>query len=144
VLRKTLLLVAILVAIPFTLAACGDDDEETTAAESETTTQETTTEAAAGGGGGGGETIAVSETEFALDPQDETVAAGPVSIDVTNDGQTVHNLEVEGNGVEEITSDLSPGDSETLELDLQPGTYTWYCAIGDHAAQGMEGRLTVE
>jgi plastocyanin len=150
VIRKSLVLAAVLLAIPFAIAACGDDDdEETTPAASETTAEETTTEATTaedGGGGdtGGGETISVSETEFALDPPDGNAAAGPVTIEVTNDGQTVHNLEVEGNGIAEITSDLQPGDSDTLELELDPGTYRWYCAIGDHAAQGMDGELTVE
>jgi plastocyanin len=147
VIRKSLILVAVLLAIPLTFVACGDDDDDTAATE--TTTEDTTTEAAtteegAGGGGGGGETISISETEFALDPSEATVAAGPVSIDVSNDGQFVHNLEVEGDGIEEITSDLQPGDAETLELDLPAGTYEMYCAIGDHQEQGMEGELTVE
>jgi plastocyanin len=144
VIRKYLVLVAVLLTIPFTVAACGGDDDEETTAARETTTEETPTDEAAGGGGGGGETISISETEFALDPSDPTVAAGPVSIDVSNDGGTVHNLEVEGDGIEEITSDLQPGDAETLELDLPAGTYEMYCAIGDHREQGMEGELTVE
>ena len=33
--------------------------------------------------------------------------AGSVTFDVTNDGATVHNLEIEGNGVEEVTDDLA-------------------------------------
>jgi len=146
VVRKSLALLAIM--IPLALAACGDDDDEdTTGAATETTTEETTTDedATAGdGGGGGGESITISETEFALDPANPTVAAGEVTITASNDGATVHNLEVEGNGVEEITDDLDPGQSGELKLDLEPGTYEIYCAIGTHAAQGMEGTLTVE
>jgi len=141
--RKSLALIAIV--IPLALAACGDDDDEetTSAATSETTTEETTTDDAAQTGGGG-EELTISETEFALDPADPTVAAGEVTITATNDGATVHNLEVEGNGVEEITDDLDPGQSGELKLDLDPGEYEMYCAIGTHAAQGMEGTLTVE
>jgi plastocyanin len=145
--RKSLAMIA--VVIPLALAACGDDDDDdtTAAATAETTTEETTTTddtAAAGGGGGGGEELTISETEFALDPANPTVAAGKVTITAVNDGATVHNLEVEGNGVEEITDDLNPGDSGELTLDLEPGEYEIYCAIGSHAAQGMEGTLTVE
>ena len=144
--RKSLALIAIV--IPLALAACGDDDDDdTSAATTETTTEETTTTdetAGAGGGGGGGEELTISETEFALDPANPTVPAGEVSITAVNDGATVHNLEVEGNGVEEITDDLDPGQSGTLTLDLQPGEYELYCAIGTHADQGMEGTLTVE
>jgi plastocyanin len=140
--RKSLALIAIV--IPLALAACGDDDDDdTSAAPAETTTEETTTDETAGAGGGG-EELTVSETEFALDPANPTVAAGEVTITAVNDGATVHNLEVEGNGVEEITDDLDPGQSGELMLDLQPGEYELYCAIGDHAAQGMEGTLTVE
>jgi plastocyanin len=141
--RKSLALIAIV--IPLALAACGDDDDEetTSAATTETTTEETTTDDAAQTGGGG-EELTISETEFALDPADPTVAAGEVTITATNDGATLHNLEVEGNGVEEITDDLDPGQSGELKLDLEPGEYEMYCAIGTHAAQGMEGTLTVE
>jgi plastocyanin len=135
----------IAIMIPLALAACGDDDDDDTAAAPETTTaEETTTDDTAGTGGGGGESLTISETEYALDPADPTVAAGEVTITAVNDGATVHNLEVEGNGVEEITDDLNPGDSGELTLDLEPGEYEIYCAIGSHAAQGMEGTLTVE
>ncbi len=135
--RRTLILIAVAVAVPFGLVACGDDDEESsdTTAASETTTDS---------GGGGGESVEISETEFALDPADSTVAAGAVTLIATNDGSIDHDLEVEGNGVEEVTDTLAPGDSGELALDLQAGTYELYCSIGDHRAQGMEGELTVE
>jgi plastocyanin len=143
--RKSLALIAIVIPLALALAACGDDDDEepTSAATRETTKEETTTDDAAQTGGGG-EELTISETEFALDPADPTVAAGEVTITATNDGATVHNLEVEGDGVEEITDDLDPGQSGELKLDLEPGEYEMYCAIGTHAAQGMEGTLTVE
>jgi plastocyanin len=138
--RKLLVLIAVLV--PLTLAACGDDDDETTAAETttaeETTAEETTTPS------GGGETVAISETDFALDPSEATVAAGPVTFDVINDGQTLHNLEVEGNGVEEVSEDIDPGQSTQLAVDLTAGEYVMYCAIGNHRELGMEGTVTVE
>ena len=68
-----------------------------------------------------------------------------MTFDVTNDGQTVHNLEVEGNGVEEVTDDLEPGASGTARPSTcSAGTYEMYCAIGDHTDLGMEGELTVE
>jgi plastocyanin len=155
VLRKTLALLAVAIPLaifPLALAACGDDDDDddTTAAapatttEAETTTEDTTTEAQ-GGGGGGGETVDVSLTDFAIDPPNPSVAAGTVTFAVSNDGQAPHNLEVEGGGVEEaLPTDLSAGDSGELTVDLQPGTYEWYCPVGNHAAMGMEGELTVE
>jgi plastocyanin len=154
VVRRFLTVLAVTVPLavfPLALAACGDDDDddgETTAVAPETTTEETTTEEAAGGGGGGGgggETVDVSLTDFAIDPPNPTVAAGTVTFAVSNDGNAPHNLEVEGNGVEEeLPADLSGGESGELTVDLQPGTYEWYCPVGNHAAMGMEGELTVE
>lgn len=135
--RKLMVLIA--VAVPLALAACGDDDEETTSAA----TTETTTESS-GSASGGGETVDISETEFALDPSEVTVAAGEVTFALINDGNTSHNLEVEGNGIEELSDTIEPGASTDLAVSLDPGTYEMYCAIGDHREQGMEGEVTVE
>ena len=136
-------LIALAIAIPLAISACGgdDDDETTSAATTETAAEETT---ASGGGGGAGGTVEISETEFKLDPSDATASAGTVTFNVSNDGEIVHNLEVEGNGVEEVSDDFQPGQSGKLTVDLEPGTYELYCAIDDHAEQGMEGTLTVE
>jgi uncharacterized cupredoxin-like copper-binding protein len=135
VLRKSLALFAIV--IPFVFAACGSDDDSSTSASSDTGSSTTVST-------GGGDTIDVSETEFKIDPSDPTAKTGTVSFNVTNDGQTVHNLEVEGNGVEESTDDLQPGDQGVLSVDLKPGTYEIYCSIDSHREQGMEGELTVQ
>ena len=137
--RKTLLV--FLVSIPLAFAACGDDDESdstSTSADTSTETTDTSTSSSSGSA------ISISETEFALDPSDPTAEAGEVTIEAVNDGSTVHNLEIEGNGVEEVTDDLDPGSSGELTVDLDAGTYEIYCAIGEHRAQGMEGELTVE
>ena len=137
--RKLLVLTALLIAIPLTFAACGgDDDEATTAAAGDTTTESSTTTTASG------ETVAITEADFSIDPSDPSTKAGTVTFDVTNDGQTVHNLEVEGNGVEEVTDDIEPGGTAQLAVDLQPGTYEMYCAIGNHRELGMDGTVTVE
>jgi plastocyanin len=142
--RKLILLTAIIV--PLTFAACGDDEDEgetaasgdTTAAE-ETTAEDTTT----GGASDGGETVAISETDFAIDPADVETAPGSVTFDITNDGQTVHNLEVEGSGVEEVSDDIGPGESTQLTVDLGAGEYEMYCAIGNHRDLGMDGTINV-
>jgi uncharacterized cupredoxin-like copper-binding protein len=134
--RLTVLLAAgALFAIP--LAGCGDDDDD---GETEAATEATSVPAA-----GGGEAVSISETDFALDPSDPTVKAGTVTFDVTNDGQTTHNLEIEGpNGEAELEQDLSPGQSGQLTVDLsKPGKYEMYCPVDDHKGMGMEGEITV-
>lgn len=131
----------VVVAGALALVGCGDDGGDSTASSTAATT-----ETSAGGGGGGGTTVPVSETDFAITPPNPTVAAGTVTFEVSNDGQTTHNLEVEGpNGEASLDQDLAPGDSGTLEVDLsKPGTYEWYCPVDGHRDQGMEGEITVE
>ncbi len=137
-----LLAAIVVIAIPFAFAACGDDEETTSppAAAETTTAPEETTAAPTGGG----ETVDISETEYKIDPADPSVKAGSVTFNVTNDGSTVHDLEIEGDGVEEVTDTIQPGDSDELTVDLKPGTYEMYCTIDGHADLGMEGEVTVQ
>jgi plastocyanin len=131
-------------ALALVAAGCGDDDDDDTTA-AVTTTPTTTGATGATGEDGGGNTADISETDFALDPDKVTVKEGEVTFNVTNDGQAPHNLEIEGNGVEEtLPQDLGPGDSGSLKLELAAGEYRMYCPVGDHAEQGMEGTVTVE
>ena len=67
-----------------------------------------------------------------------------VTFKVTNNGQIDHSLEVEGQGVEEETETIEPGETAELTVDLsKEGSYEIYCPIDDHRDQGMEGTLTV-
>ena len=138
----------VLLIVAFGLAACGDDNTDTSTAastESTSSTAESTTESTTASGGGGGAKVDISETEFKLDPSDANVKAGTVTFNVSNDGTQVHNLEIEGNGIEEqSTEDLQAGSSGQLTVDLQPGTYEMYCSIDGHRDLGMEGEITVK
>jgi uncharacterized cupredoxin-like copper-binding protein len=88
--------------------------------------------------------VDVSLTEFAIDLE-TTLEAGPVVFDVANDGTIRHNFAIEGEGVDvSLAENLQPGESDALEVDLEPGTYTVYCPVGRHREQGMEVELTVE
>ena len=141
---RKLLVALCVIAIPFVLAACGDDDDTTSAAAPETTAAESTTAESTTTAASGGETVDIAETEYKLDPSDATVKAGSVTFNVSNDGSTVHNLEIEGNGVEEETEDLQPGASGELTVDLKPGSYEMYCSIDGHEDLGMKGEVTVQ
>jgi uncharacterized cupredoxin-like copper-binding protein len=144
VIRKHPALVAVVIAAlcaSFALAACGDDDDDDTTAASESTAETTSTEDQAASGGG--ETIAISESDYKLDPSEVDAKSGTVTFDLTNDGQTEHSLEIEGNGVEEESDTMAAGDSTSFSVDLEPGTYEIYCPIDGHKDLGMEGELTV-
>jgi plastocyanin len=109
----------------------------------------------AGCGGGGNneseqsgavvQTVQISEKEYSLTPSTVNVSKpGTVEFQVTNDGQITHALEIEGNGVEEETEDIEPGESATLRVDLsKEGSYEMYCPIDGHKDQGMKGTVTV-
>lgn len=93
---------------------------------------------------GGGEVVQVSLVDGSIDMPD-TLPAGPVAFEVTNNGTMEHNFEIEGQGIEEVFDEnLAPGDAQTMEVDLAAGEYHVYCPVADHAAQGMELTLTVE
>ncbi|MEZ4733947.1 MAG: cupredoxin domain-containing protein [Caldilineaceae bacterium] len=73
-----------------------------------------------------------------------TLPAGPTEFIVTNTGDGPHNFEIEGQGIEEaFAENLQPGETMTMQVDLQPGEYTIYCPVGNHRSQGMEMTLTV-
>ncbi len=82
-------------------------------------------------------------TDFAIDPRNAKEKAGLVTFRVVNEGSAPHALAIEGDGVEVETETLGAGAKATLEADLQAGEYDWYCPVGDHAEQGMKGKLTV-
>jgi uncharacterized cupredoxin-like copper-binding protein len=150
----------VLAAVPIAAAGCGssDDNSSSTSASSGAsgTSGATGVSGASGASGAGGAaanvpvsgpggSLKVGESEFKLTPADATTKHGAVKIDVTNDGQVTHSLNVDGpNGDIELGKDLSPGQSGTFTANLPPGTYTWYCPIDGHRAQGMEGKITVQ
>jgi uncharacterized cupredoxin-like copper-binding protein len=122
---------ALAVLATLALAACGSSSNSS---ESGTTAPAS-----------GGQTISIGESEFKLDPSSvEVDRGGTVTLKVTNNGQVDHALEVEGQGVEEETETIEPGETAELTVDLsKEGSYEIYCPVDDHRDKGMEGMLTV-
>ena len=139
--RRLLLLLFTTLALVVAVAACGGDDDDEGAEEppAEETTGDT-------GGGESAATIMLAADpngDLAFDQTELTATAGEVTIEFMNDSGIPHNVEVEGNGVEEVSDTISEG-STTLTLNLEPGEYEFYCAVPGHREGGMEGTLTVE
>jgi uncharacterized cupredoxin-like copper-binding protein len=90
-------------------------------------------------------TVRVSEKEYSLTPSTLTVSTpGTYAIHVTNKGTITHAFEIEGNGVEQETSDIQAGSSATLNVTFtKNGSYEIYCPIDGHKDEGMKGTLTV-
>jgi uncharacterized cupredoxin-like copper-binding protein len=110
--------------------------------------------------------IGVKLEDFQLTTSAVTVAAGPVTFDVTNNGPSTHEFNVDrtdlaadklpinstGLQVQEDSPQLnrlgsveSAGLSTThhLTLDLAPGTYVVYCNLEGHYLSGMHVQITV-
>lgn len=131
------LVLAIAVALPF--AGCGSDDSDSA------TSNETQAATQAGGSGNGGtlQLAADPNGAIAFDKASLSTTAGRTTIAFTNESQVPHAVEVEGNGLEEETETIQGGETE-LTVDLKPGTYEFYCPVGNHKEEGMEGELIVK
>lgn len=84
----------------------------------------------------GAEVIA---TNFAFDPTELTIAQGE-SVEIANEGKTLHNFTVDGEGI--TSGNVQSGQSATANTSsLEAGTYDFYCSL--HRA-AMQGTLEVE
>jgi plastocyanin len=150
--RTRWMLVVGLVVAALTLAACGGGDDESSSGASEATATETAaptetaTEDSGGASAGGGETLqlaAPADGSIKFDKTELDAKAGNVTIEFDNPSSVPHAVNVEGNGIEEKSTDTITKSKASVTLDLKPGTYEFYCPVGNHRAQGMEGKITV-
>jgi plastocyanin len=122
------------------LAGCGSDDNSDSGGGSTSTPA-----SGSSGGGGGGSSVSLSAPQDGskkFDQATATAKAGTVTIKFSNPSSVPHAVEIEGNGVEKAGDVVTSGDS-TFGVDLKPGEYTYYCPVGSHRDEGMEGKLTV-
>jgi uncharacterized cupredoxin-like copper-binding protein len=157
--------ISMVVGLTLMAAACGDDDEGGATAATGGATGET----------GGGTTVDVTVQEFAVLPAQDSAPAGDVTFNVTNTGpEDTHEFVVfktdlepdalptapdgsvdeEGEGVELIDEieDIAVGDTPTLTVSLDAGSYVFICNIVEeeedetivHYQQGMRTGFTVE
>ena len=136
--KASVLLVALALAV-FGLAACGDDDDDTTTDEA--TVEETT----AADGGATIDLSAPADGSLAFDQTELTTEAGTVTVSFDNPASLSHDVVIEDEAGEEIgATDLIAESTASTTVDLQPGTYTYYCSVPGHREGGMEGTLTVK
>lgn len=131
------------VAIGMALAGCGGGSKSTSTPSA--STPSATSPSAA--------TPAASSLSLAADPNgglkfDKTALAakaGSVTIAFANSSPVPHNVTISrGSGGPQIgATPTFGGGSKTLTVNLQPGTYTFFCSVPGHAAAGMTGTLTV-
>ena len=91
-----------------------------------------------------GKQVDVTETEFAITLPQTTFKPGTYTFVIKDAGHATHALEVDGPGVKDRSSaPVSGGQSTQLTVTLQKGSYRIYCPIANHAALGMDTRITV-
>jgi uncharacterized cupredoxin-like copper-binding protein len=112
--------------------------------------------------------VAVSLDQWSITPQTSTVAAGPVTFDVSNDGSITHefvvmrtdtpaadfhigsfegekprvNEDTVGTNVGE-TGDMEAATTKSVTIDLKPGHYVFMCNLPAHYGLGMHTDFTV-
>jgi hypothetical protein len=87
--------------------------------------------------------VEVKLTEFSVE-MPKTVPPGPLTFSVTNAGTMEHNFEIEGEGIEKkFDTNLKPGETRSLPVDLPAGTYRVYCPVKDHREHGLQLELKV-
>lgn len=74
----------------------------------------------------------------------DTAPAGNLAIEIINEGAIVHNVVFEGVRDDEVIAEAEGGESAVGEVELEAGSYTYYCSIPGHREAGMEGELAVE
>ncbi|OGO52629.1 MAG: hypothetical protein A2148_06950 [Chloroflexi bacterium RBG_16_68_14] len=115
--------------------------------------------------GGTETTLDVELTEFVVDLALDTVNAGTVTFNVTNNGTIPHNFKViktdlaedalpviedefivdeEQVDVVASSADLEVGQAEELTVELEAGSYVLICNIATHYEAGTRTAFTVE
>jgi uncharacterized cupredoxin-like copper-binding protein len=84
-------------------------------------------------------------SEFKFTPGTLDVKAGKVTFQLDNGGTVGHDMVIsDSTGKVLAKSDLvQPGNTTELTVSSLPaGSYTFYCDVPGHRAQGMQGTLT--
>jgi plastocyanin len=159
VVRRTTLAAALVVALVGAACSNGYSNGAAAGGGASTPSHATTTPSSSSGGGygghgtygggygngGGGEdrgggmaAATVTQANYRFTPSKFTVASGD-TLKVTNSTpSTAHTFTIDG---QDVDVNVDPSSSQDVTLDLQPGTYDFYCRY--HRSQGMTGTLTV-
>ena len=77
-----------------------------------------------------GQTMFVMLEDGRIATRTESLAFGPTVISVSNGGDQIHSLKIEGPGVnKELEGTLARGQDQAMSTILQPGTYTLSCPL---------------
>ena len=146
-----------LVLASLALVACGGGSSTTTettaeegAAGGQSTSEGEKSEGgtAAGGSAAGGSVVKLETPgggELAYTSTSATAEAGKDTIEFNNVQPLAHDVAIEDSSGEVVgKTELVTEGSTSTEVELEPGTYTFFCTVPGHREAGMEGTLTVK
>ena len=91
-----------------------------------------------------GTSVGVVEKEFSITLDKTSFTAGDYTFAIQNQGAFPHNLTIEGPGVDSKASPtLGAGESGSLTVALQKGSYELTCSVPGHKDKGMDIKITV-
>ena len=74
-----------------------------------------------------------------------TAKAGKDTIEFTNSSPVPHDVHIEDSSGKELGgTEIIQEGSDSAEVELKPGTYTYFCSVPGHREAGMEGTLVVK
>jgi plastocyanin len=92
--------------------------------------------------GGGAASVTIEAHDIFFNFTNIKAPAGKLTINYVEKGSQQHTLVI--NGVKDFKLSVGPSTkSDSATVTLQPGSYTYYCTIPGHRAQGMSGTITV-
>jgi uncharacterized cupredoxin-like copper-binding protein len=90
------------------------------------------------------EGIKIEIPDFSFKVTQTTLKAGKTRFIISNTGQSPHQLEIKGPGVDEKSKMVLIGKCDAWDVDLQPGTYEVWCTVDAHKDRGEDVKFTVE
>lgn len=91
-----------------------------------------------------GTSVGVVETEFSITLDKTSFTPGDYTFAIQNQGSFPHNLIIEGPGVgSKASPTLGNGQSGSLTVTLQKGSYELWCSVPGHKDKGMDITITV-
>jgi plastocyanin len=125
-------------ALAFLAAACSKSSTNSaTLTQPPATTQPPTTTQPTASSSANAVTVQQGAGGFVFAPAKFSVKKGE-AITVTNVGSAAHTFTITGTGIDVVNS---PGQSQSVTINLAPGTYQFICRF--HVSFGMKGTVTV-
>jgi len=85
-------------------------------------------------------------TEYKVSPLTSYVRPGRLTITAHNDGKLAHNVTVirQGDVIVGRSSTMDPGQTATIKLSLDPGTYRVLSSLSNDDPLGINGYIVVK